>query len=370
MEAALTATRCDVVVVGAGAIGSATAWWLARRGVDTVLLEQFEQGHVRGSSHGQTRIFRLAYDDRRYVRMAAQALPLWRELEDDADRTLLVTTGGVDHGDATRVAAIASVLDAESAAYTVMSPTEAGERWPTMRFEGDVVVQPDAGRCMADATVRTLQERAAAHGAEVRFGTGAASVSAAGPLGDGARVTAGDDAWVARVAVVTAGSWVSAVAGTEVGLPPMRITREQIQHFAPRVPLVGQAEVRRAEEWPSFIHHRERTVYGLLSPAEGVKVAFHHDGPVVDPDARTFEPDERVAADAAAYAKSWLPGVDPTPVLGATCLYTSTPTHDFVLERHGPLVVGSPCSGHGFKFAPLIGRILADLATDSSFSTQ
>ena len=94
----MSAVRCDVVVVGAGAMGSATAWWLARRGVDTVLLEQFEQGHVRGSSHGATRIFRLAYDDRRYVRMAREALPLWRELEADAGRSLLVTTGGVDHG--------------------------------------------------------------------------------------------------------------------------------------------------------------------------------------------------------------------------------------------------------------------------------
>ena len=111
-------------------------------------------------------------------------------------------------------------------------------------------------------------------------------------------------------------------------------------------------------------------MYGLLTPDEGVKVAFHHEGPDVDPDTRTFDLDDTVIADAAAYAETWLPGVDPTPVHGATCLYTSTPTFDFVLERHGPIVVGSPCSGHGFKFTPLIGRILADLATNPSFSTQ
>src|SRR4051812_37237956 len=96
--------RCDVVVVGAGAMGSATAWWLARRGHDTVLLEGLEAGQGRGSSQGASRIFRLAYDDRRYVRMGRDALALWRELEDDAGESLLVATGGIDHGDPAAVA--------------------------------------------------------------------------------------------------------------------------------------------------------------------------------------------------------------------------------------------------------------------------
>lgn len=366
----MTATLADVVVVGAGAMGSATAWWLARRGVDTVLVEQFEQGHARGSSHGTTRIFRLAYDDRRYVRMALEALPLWRELEDDAGQVLLETTGGVDHGDPGLVVAAVDALAAEGVTNEVLRAREAAERWPGMRFDGDVLVQPDAGRCLADATVRALQARAAAHGADVRFGTGAASVAVAAP--DGAagsgrevRVRTEAEEWAARAAVVTAGAWVAPVIGADVPLPPIKVTREQVQHFAPY-----QAPSGSPIEWPSFIHHRSRFVYGLLSPDEGVKVAFHHEGPVVDPDTRTFELDVRASADAAAYAEAWLPGVEPVPVLGATCLYTSTPTWEFVIERHGPIVIGSPCSGHGFKFTPLIGRTLARLATEPSFSTK
>ncbi len=366
MERTLSRTRCDVVVIGAGAMGSATTWWLARRGVDTVLLERFEQGHGRGSSHGATRIFRLAYQDRRYMRMAAEALPLWRELEDDTGTPLLVTTGGLDHGAPPLVAATIEALAAEGVAHQVLGPGASAERWPGMRFEGDVVVQPDAGRCLADVTVRVLQDRAVALGADVRFSAGDASVALLhDPDGsDGGhrrvRVVAGEEEVIARVAVVTAGAWVSSVL-EDVSLPPMRVTREQVQHFVP-VPSAGGSTT----DWPSFIHHRDRFVYGLLSPGEGVKVAFHHDGPVVDPDRRTFDLDPLALADAAAYASSWLPGVEPTPVRGLTCLYTSTPTHDFVLARHGPVVVGSPCSGHGFKFTPLIGRILADLATDPS----
>ena len=102
--------KTDVVVIGAGAMGSSTAWWLARRNHDVVLLEQFEQGHVRGSSHGGSRIFRLAYPDAEYVALAQLALPLWRELEDDAGVPLLDTTGGLDHGDPAVIEAVEAAL--------------------------------------------------------------------------------------------------------------------------------------------------------------------------------------------------------------------------------------------------------------------
>src|SRR5262245_60015165 len=164
----------DVIVIGAGAMGSATAWWLARRGREVVLLEQFEQGHVRGSSHGRSRIFRLAYDDPMYVRMPQEALPLWRELEADAGRPLLDTTGSVDHGDPRSVEAVAAALEACGVAHEVVAADAARERWPGLRFDGDVLFHPDGGRCRADDAVGALQDRAAALGADVRFGTGRA----------------------------------------------------------------------------------------------------------------------------------------------------------------------------------------------------
>jgi sarcosine oxidase len=344
--------RVDVVVVGGGAMGSSTAWWLARRGRDVVLLEQFEQGHARGSSHGATRIFRFAYPYPDYVRLAQRALPLWRELEADAGRTLLETTGAVDHGDPASVDATAAALAACNAPHERLSPDAAAERWPHMRLDRAVVFHPDGGRCLAGATVAALQERAAAHGADVRFGTGPAVVRAAG---DGVAVRAGDEEWIAPVAVVTAGAWARRTASGLVDLPPTTVTREQIQHFAPRHGADGR-------HWPSFIHHRTPWVYGLFSAGEGMKVAEHHVGPVVDPDAVDIGTIPELTERAATYVTEWFPGLDPTAMHVSRCVYTTTPTEDFVLDRRGPIVIGSPCSGHGFKFTPVVGRILADMA--------
>lgn len=335
----------DVVIIGGGAMGSATAWWLARRGVDVVLLEQFESGHTRGSSHGATRIFRLAYYDPFYVRVAQAALPLWRELEDDAGEPLLDRTGSIDHGDARDVDTTAAALDACNATYERLSDAQAHERWPAFRFVGDVLFHPDGGRCHADATVAALQRRAAAHGAEVRFNQRATLRV----HDDGVEVVTPDTKWKARVAVVTAGAWVSDVVGAHA--PDVIVTQEQVQHFAPRV----------EQGWPSFIHHRRPWVYGLLTPGEGVKVDEHHVGPEVHPDHRLPRSAELERA-VVRYVEEWMPGLDPTPTHTTECLYTTTPDESFVLERVGPVVIGSPCSGHGFKFTPLIGQRIADLA--------
>lgn len=346
--------RCDVIVIGGGAIGSATAWWLARRGIDVVLLERFEPGHVRGSSHGGSRIFRLAYDQPRFVAMAQAALPLWRELEDDAGTTLLETTGGVDLGHPSYLQDIGDAMWAKGAEHHWFTPADAAERWPGIAFDGEDIVlhSPDAGRCLADDTVRSLQRRAADHGAEVRFDSRVVDLDVA----SGSIRTATDDEFVAsKSVVVTAGSWVSSLLSGKVPLPPLRVTKEQICHFTP---------TDRDARWPSFIDHTGGVHYGLLTPGEGVKVAEDHTGPVVDPDSRSFEIDQDARSRVVAYVERRFPGLDPVPVTTATCLYTTTPDSSFVLERHGKIVVGSACSGHGFKFTPLTGQRLADLAME------
>ncbi|MBI2710948.1 MAG: FAD-dependent oxidoreductase [Actinobacteria bacterium] len=356
--------RCDVVVVGAGVMGAATAWTLAREGRDVVLLERYAPGHDRGSSHGGTRIFRLAYDDRRFVRMALESLPLWRELESDAGEELLQTGAAVDHGPRAALEPIAAALAAEGVDHEWLAPGEAHERWPGMRFDGAVLFHPGGGRCFAERTVSALCARAAHHGADVRFGAGRAEVVRR----DGAAsvlVRAGGEEWEARVAVVTAGAWVGeVVAGLGIELPPLRVTLEQVQHFRPR----DGGGIDPHPDWPSFIHHRAdgAAVYGLATPGEGVKVDEHHAGRAVDPehDDRLADPVRRAAL--CRYVADWFPGLEPNPVHMATCLYTSTPDDSFVLERRGPIVVGSPCSGHGFKFAPWIGRQLARLASSRS----
>jgi sarcosine oxidase len=340
--------KADVVVIGAGAMGSATAWWLAREGRSVVLLEQFEAGHARGSSHGGSRIFRYAYPTPEYVRLAQAALPLWRELEDDAGEPLLDITGAVDHGDAASVREVADAMTACGVEHEIIPAAAAAERWPAMRFDGDVLFHPGGGRCRADATVAALQRRARDHGADVRFG---AKATLSVDRDDRVTVTTDEDSWTAPVAVVTAGAWVHAVLGERA--PEVVVTQEQIQHFAPR----PDGDVA----WPSFIHHRVPWVYGLLTPGEGVKVAEHHVGPHIDPDHRVPRT-ERLDTAIVDYVTTWFPGLDPYPIHTAECLYTTTPDESFVLERVGPVVIGSPCSGHGFKFTPVIGQRLAALA--------
>lgn len=321
-------------------MGSAAAWQLAARGVEVLLLERFAPGHAFGASHGASRIFRLVYPDPAYIRLALAALPLWHELGD-----VLTETGGVDHGD---IARLPEALAAAGSPGRLLPAAEAAERWPGMRFSGEVFFHPRSGRVHADRAVARMQQAAAHHGAVVRHGTPVLDLR----VGDGVEVRTGHDTIRARRAVVAVGAWTGKLLGDLVPLPPLRVTQEQPAHFA-----------AAGGDWPAFIHHRARAVYGLAAPGEGVKVGFHGGGPEVDPDRRDFLPEPVRLAALRRYVRDWLPGLDPDAPAPISCTYTSTPTSDFVLDRVGPLVVAAGFSGHGFKFAPAIGRLLADLAT-------
>lgn len=347
--------RVDVVVVGAGIAGSAVARACARRGLDVVLIERFEIGHDRGSSHGGVRIFRFAYPDPFYVRLAQRALPLWRELESECGSTLIELTGGVDHGDEPAVHAVHDALVAAGAHAELLDPHEAENRYPGLRFEHVVCHSRDTGRLRADRAWGDLVTSAAAHGARLHEGC---TVEAVEVHGERARVVTADRGFDAATVVVAAGAWVRDLVVAHMAIPPLEISQEHVFHFAPKP---GDAT-----EWPSFIHYRDpAAAYGMLAPGEGVKVGEHHAGVEIGhPDARleTLDPARRDAV--LRYVERWIPGVEPTPVSETTCLYTTTPNEDFVLDRRGPIVVASPCSGHGFKFAPLIGELAADLVQD------
>ena len=345
-----------IVVVGGGAMGSAAAWQLASRGHEVTLLEQFEPGHTNGSSHGSSRIFRLAYADPFYVALAARALPLWRQVEQESGRAVLSLTGAVDHGPVAATEALHQTLGAAGHASRTLTPAEAQERWPGLRFDTSVLFHPEAGRVHADHAVLAFQLAAAAKGAVVRHGVRAAKLAR---IADGrVEVVTADGGTVgADAAVVAVGGWAPTVAAAVVdGLPPLRVTQEQPVHLpAPD-----------ALAWPSFIHHPgvglldEGGIYGLGS-VDGVKVGFHGVGPVVDPEHRDRSIDPLALRRVLDYAERWLPGADASAPTATTCLYTTTPDHDFVVDRDGPVTVLAGFSGHGFKFAPAIGELAADL---------
>ena len=337
-----------MVVVGAGGMGAASAWQLARRGHRVTVLEQFEDGHTRGSSHGASRIFRLGYPDAFWVRRCRDALAAWHELEDQSGVQLIAPTGSVDHGDPGSVATVLAALDAEGVPTELLTPAVAADRWPGMRFDGTVVFQAGGGRIASGAARMAMVGQAQRHGARFRFRCAARGLE---PVGDRVRVAVDDGDLDADVVVVAAGAWVGEVVEGVVELPPLRVTQESVFHFAPR---------HQPSWWPSLIHHGDPFVYGLETPGLGVKLAEHHTGPEVDPWTRDDVVDPGSRERIVQFVEEWMPGLVPVPVDEITCLYTTTPTEDFVLDRAGPVVVASPCSGHGFKFAPLVGAMVAD----------
>jgi sarcosine oxidase len=361
--------RRDHVVVGGGVMGAATARALARRGADVLLVEQFGRGHDRGSSHGATRIVRRGYVADDWVALTGDALDAWRALEAETGRTLLDLTGALDHGDLAALDQIQAALVRAGVEHERLTPDEAATRWPGLRFDTSVLFHAEAGRVRSADAVEALLDSAVAAGAELRFDTAVVGIETEGDdvvlRLEGA---GGASSSVVSASVVLAvGSWAEHLGGDLVrsagaSLPPVRVTQEEPAHFATELP---------DDAWPSFVHHpsdpvlREQvsTIYGLLTPGEGVKVGTHGTGREVDPDARLAGPGAEGLAVLRDYVSAWVPGVDVDTLAPISCLYDTTPTEDPVMDRVGSVTVATGFSGHGFKFGALFGELLAGVAT-------
>ena len=325
-----------VAVVGAGIMGSATAYALARDGHDVVLYEQFEVGHTRGSSHGRSRIVRLACPEIEFVELAVESFAGWRELEREAGLELLELNGLLELVEEEAQGSSAA-LDAAGAEYELLTPEAARTRWPVGVPDGwSALFQPEAGIVRADLAHRAFVDRALARGAQLRENT---------------RIDSLEDL-AADAVVLTAGPWVLRFFPDL----PVKVTRETVAYFR-----------REGEPLPSVVQldpvTRGHALYSLHDPVHGLKAGAHHAGVVTDPD-EDGAPEPALVERVAEWVSRTYPDADPDPVGAETCIYTTTADEGFILERRGRIVIGSPCSGHGFKFAPAIGTRLAVMATD------
>lgn len=355
----------DVIVVGSGVIGSATAWRLARAGYRVRLLEQFALGHELGSSHGPSRMIRLAYEEPEYAVLGREAFRLWDDLQEESGEDLLRMTGGLDVGtpDAYEMEGIVRTYETLGMPYERLDRDELRRRYPQLNLpEGTIGLhQQDYGILAATRCVLTLAARAQAAGADLHAEEAALKIV---PDGEGVTVRTDKGEHRASRVILTAGSWTNpllAPLGIEL---PLTVLQEQLAFFR-----VHDPEMHSPDRLPLVIHRFPNTTsLGSLFPIfghEGVKVMVDRIGPIVAPENPDRAIDPLLLERLRAYTTDLLPSATGEILETTSCRFTVTPDENFIIDTHPDhprIVFASTCSGHGFKFAPVIGQMLADLA--------
>jgi sarcosine oxidase len=357
------AKQFHAIVVGVGGVGSPTVYELAKRGKRVLGLERFDIPHDMGSSHGHTRIIRLAYYEHpSYVMLLRRAYELWREIQSHVGEQLLHITGSLDAGPSDSwvfKGSLQSCLE-HGLPHEVLTGKEITQRFPGYRLPHETlaVLQPDGGFLVPERCIVSYAEAAQALGAEIH---GRERVLEWQPLGERVRVITDRDVYEADRLVITAGAWNGTLLDCLDGL--LEPERQVLAWLQPSRP-----ELFAAERFPVFnLLVPEGRYYGFpIHRIPGFKFGrYHHLEEFIDPEEIDREPnlyDEQVLRDLA---ERYFPaGAGPTMTL-KSCMFTNTPDHHFIIDlhpRYPQVSFTSPCSGHGFKFASVIGEIMADLA--------
>ncbi|MGO9558524.1 MAG: FAD-dependent oxidoreductase [Acidimicrobiales bacterium] len=336
--------EAEFVVVGAGLLGLSTAWALSRRGHEVVVLEAAHVGHDGSGSKGTARIFRYGYDDPLYVGMAQEARALWSDLEAESGLELLETTGQLTFG--ADLAVLMEALQACEAPCELLAADEVARRYPGMVTVAEAVFEPDSGVLSADLCLQALRDTAGFALLE------AAPVTAIRTDGDRVQVRASSVELSASVTVICAGpasSGLAQIAGTRAQTP----TLEQVA----QLPL-------GSDDMPVVINRVSPLLYALpVRRSSTIKVGLHGDAPPTDVASTDMSEDPVLLARVLEAAAKVLPQWEGAVLGTERCLYDNSPDEDFIVDRVGRVVIGAGTSGHGFKFGPLLGERLADLAT-------
>jgi sarcosine oxidase len=359
--------KFDVAVVGMGALGSAAAYHLARKGVSVVAFEQFELGHVRGASHDTSRIIRTSYGAAEYVRLAKSAYQDWADFEQVAGEQFVSVTGGVifiPTPGPYSSADFTESLDAEGVPYELLDAAEVNARWPQFSVPANVetVYTPDSGMVHASRSVAALQMQARVHGAVIRDRT---PVERLTPDGDGVVVhTATGDVRAGKV-VVAADAWTNTLLEPLGAAIPLITMQEQVTYFKPSDP-----DAFDRDDFPVWIWEDEVCFYGFPTFGEPtIKAARDMSNNYMKPEERTFVPSPELLTQLSGFMRDTIPGSGQV-LRTVTCQYAITPDRRFIispLDAHPDIIVALG-AGHAFKFTPAIGRILAELAVDGETS--
>jgi len=358
----------EYIVIGLGGIGTAAAYWLARKAGKEVLgLEQFELGHDKGASEDHSRIIRLSYHKPEYVALARHAYTAWRELEEDAGEPLLLITGDLILGPCESRMPVTDYIDslaAQKVSFVQLDADEIMHRWPQFRLDGDVVgsFQEQGGLVAARKGVLAHARMARAHGATLREN---AQILRITPLGDGAQIEMSDGIYRCRHVVVAADAWTNRLLASLGISLPLTLMEEQVSYFAtPRL------DEFRPGRFPVWVWSDEPNFYGIPVYGEerGVKAAQDMAGREVTLETRTYEPDPSTLKRVGDFLQRTIPSAYGPILYSKTCIYTLTPDRDFVIDTlpDFPQISLALGTGHGYKFAGLIGRILSDLATSGA----
>jgi len=364
------AQHFDAIVVGAGGVGSAAAYYLAKAGQKVLLLEQFELNHQNGSSYGHSRVIRYTYDNPIYVDLMRDAYPLWFALQAEADEPLYLKTGGLDFGspDMETFQRMKASLDATKLDYEHLNKAEITQRYPQFALEDGMegLFNPDAGLLKASRCVLAHTRLAQERGATVIDQTPVLSIT---PSEYGVEVQTEQETYGCDRIILTTGSWAKGLLAQQGIDLPLKIMPCQLAFYQPGTPADYEPG-----KFPVFFAHMNgdygEMPYGIPheDPSIGLKITtFYGWDTVNQPSDVDYTPSQEWTERIRNWANQFLPGAAGPLISTRRCLYTLTPDKDFVVDQHPDypqVVIGAGFSGHGFKFTTLMGKMLADLAVE------
>ncbi len=366
------AQHFDAIVIGAGGVGSAAAYYLSKLGQRVLLIEQFEIDHQKGSSYGHSRVIRYTYDNPIYVELMRAAYLLWFALQEEAKEQLYVKTGGIDFGSPTvdTFQALKNSMDRAELDYEYLSKGEIAQRYPQFSLEEGMagLFHADSGLLRASRCVLAHIRLAQARGATVMDQTPVVKVT---PSDSGVEVQTAKESFSCDRIVLTAGSWAKGLLAEQGIDLPLKIMPCQLGFYQPSWPASFEPST-----FPVFFAHMNgpygEMPYGIPheDPSIGVKITTFYGWDTVDTPAEVdYTPSRAWTEHIRDFAKAYIPDAAGALISTRRCLYTLTPDKDFVVDchpRYPQVVIGAGFSGHGFKFTTLMGKMLADMAVEGS----